>query len=146
MRIYLDNCCYNRPYDDQTSIKISLETQAKIAIQEMVKLGKYALVSSETLEYEVDASPYSSQVQIIKGFIQENTSFYVGKRKRDDVEKLAIEITQTGVKYYDACHVASAIIADCEYFVTVDKRLLNYQSDKVRIVSPIQFISETEGI
>ncbi len=146
MRIYLDNCCYNRPYDDQTSIKISLETQAKLAIQEMVKLGKYALVSSETLEYEVDASPYSSQVQIIKGFIQENTSFYVGKRKRDDVEKLAIEITQTGVKYYDACHVASAIIADCEYFVTVDKRLLNYQSDKVRIVSPIQFISETEGI
>lgn len=146
MRIYLDNCCYNRPYDDQTSIKISLETQAKLSIQEMVKLGKYALVSSETLEYEVDASPYSSQVQIIKGFIQENTSFYVGKRKRDDVEKLAIEITQTGVKYYDACHVASAIIADCEYFVTVDKRLLNYQSDKVRIVSPIQFISETEGI
>lgn len=146
MRIYLDNCCYNRPYDDQTSIKISLETQAKLSIQEMVKLGKYALVSSETLEYEVDASPYSSQVQIIKGFIQENTSFYVGKRKRDDVEKLAIDITQTGVKYYDACHVASAIIADCEYFVTVDKRLLNYQSDKVRIVSPIQFISETEGI
>jgi len=146
VRIYLDNCCYNRPYDDQTSIKISLETQAKLAIQEMIKLGKYALVSSETLEYEVDASPYSSQVQIIKGFIQENTSFYVGKRKRDDVEKLAIEITQTGVKYYDACHVASAIIADCEYFVTVDKRLLNYQSDKVRIVSPIQFISETEGI
>ncbi len=146
MRIYLDNCCYNRPYDDQTSIKISLETQAKLAIQEMIKLGKYALVSSETLEYEVDASPYSSQVQIIKGFIQENTSFYVGKRKRDAVEKLAIEITQTGVKYYDACHVASAIIADCEYFVTVDKRLLNYQSDKVRIVSPIQFISETEGI
>ena len=146
MRIYLDNCCYNRPYDDQTSIKISLETQAKLSIQEMVKLGKYALVSSETLEYEVDASPYSSQVQIIKGFIQENTSFYVGKRKRDDVEKLAIEITQTGVKYYDACHVASAIIADCEYFVTVDKRLLNYQSGKVRIVSPIQFISETEGI
>ena len=146
MRIYLDNCCYNRPYDDQTSIKISLETQAKLSIQEMVKLGKYALVSSETLEYEVDASPYTSQVQIIKGFIQENTSFYVGKRKRDDVEKLAIEITQTGVKYYDACHVASAIIADCEYFVTVDKRLLNYQSYKVRIVSPIQFISETEGI
>lgn len=24
MRIYLDNCCYNRPYDDQKQIRISL--------------------------------------------------------------------------------------------------------------------------
>ena len=25
MRIYLDNCCYNRPYDDQSQIRISSE-------------------------------------------------------------------------------------------------------------------------
>ena len=30
LRIYLDNCCYNRPYDDQSQIRISLEAQAKI--------------------------------------------------------------------------------------------------------------------
>lgn len=29
MRIYLDNCCYNRPYDDQSHILIYLETQRK---------------------------------------------------------------------------------------------------------------------
>ena len=28
-RIYLDNCCFNRPYDDQTNPKIRLEAQAK---------------------------------------------------------------------------------------------------------------------
>ena len=26
MKIYLDNCCYNRPYDDQSQLRISLET------------------------------------------------------------------------------------------------------------------------
>ena len=30
MKIYLDNCCYNRPYDDQSYLSISLETQAKM--------------------------------------------------------------------------------------------------------------------
>lgn len=34
MKIYLDNCCYNRPYDDQSQLRISLETQAKLYIQE----------------------------------------------------------------------------------------------------------------
>lgn len=30
MKIYLDNCCYNRPYDDQSQVRIQLETQAKL--------------------------------------------------------------------------------------------------------------------
>ena len=33
MLIYLDNCCYNRPYDDQSYMRINLETQAKLHIQ-----------------------------------------------------------------------------------------------------------------
>lgn len=146
MRIYLDNCCYNRPYDDQTNITNSLETQAKLTIQNLIRLGRYELVSSETLEYEVDASPYASQSEIIRRFIQENAVLYVGPKRKDDVEKQAAEIMKTGVKYYDACHVASAILAECDYFITVDKRLLKFHSDKVRVVNPIQFVMETEGI
>lgn len=37
MRLYLDLCCFNRPYDDQTQTRIRLETEAKILIQENVK-------------------------------------------------------------------------------------------------------------
>lgn len=37
MRIYPDNCCYNRPYDDQTQTRISLEAQAKLHIQEQIR-------------------------------------------------------------------------------------------------------------
>lgn len=52
MRIYLDNCCYNRPYDDQSQIRISLETQAKLYIQDMIKRGQLELVTSYVLEFE----------------------------------------------------------------------------------------------
>jgi len=29
MKLYLDNYCFNRPFDDQTQIRIRLETEAK---------------------------------------------------------------------------------------------------------------------
>jgi hypothetical protein len=32
MKLYLDNCCYNRPYDDQTQERIHLEGEAVLAI------------------------------------------------------------------------------------------------------------------
>lgn len=44
--IYLDNCCYNRPYDDQSQIRINLETQAKLYIQKLIVDKKIELVYS----------------------------------------------------------------------------------------------------
>ena len=55
--IYLDNCCFNRPYDDQIQMKVYLETQAKIHIQTGIIAGRYGLVWSYMLEYENDANP-----------------------------------------------------------------------------------------
>ena len=45
MRIYLDNCSYNRPYDNQLQMRIYLETQAKLYIQELIKQKKLKLVT-----------------------------------------------------------------------------------------------------
>ena len=43
VRVYLDNCAYNRPYDSQTQMKVELETQAKLRIQRLIKEGKIEL-------------------------------------------------------------------------------------------------------
>ena len=45
----------------------------------------------------------------------------------------------------DAYHVATAIYAGCDYYISVDKRLLKYQSDEIYLVPPIEIIMETEG-
>ena len=37
MRVYLDNCCYNRPFDDQTQVKVRMETEAKLLILSMMR-------------------------------------------------------------------------------------------------------------
>ena len=39
MRVYLDNCCYNRPFDPQTDLRIHLETVAKVRVQTLMKRG-----------------------------------------------------------------------------------------------------------
>lgn len=61
MKIYLDNCCYNRPFDDQTQMKIHLETQAKLYIQAQIREGKYDLVWSYILDYENSKNPYEEK-------------------------------------------------------------------------------------
>ena len=52
---------------------------------------------------------------------------------------------QTGIKFKDACHVASAIYAGCEYFISTDIRLLKYNTKEIKMVSPIEFVTEMEG-
>ena len=48
------------------------------------------------------------------------------------------------MKTADAHHVACAILAGSDYFLTTDDRLLKYKTDKLRLVDPVEFIREWE--
>ena len=144
VRIYLDCCCYNRPYDDLSRLTVSLEAQAKLHIQDEIRAGKYELATSEMLNFEVGNCPIAVRRDTIIGYMEENSSVHVGPGSVSHVEETAREIMRTGVKYKDACHVASAILSGCDYFISTDKRLLKYRSDKLKIVNPIEFLSEME--
>ena len=65
-KIYLDNCCYNRPFDNQTQLKIQLETIAKLQIQRDIRDGKYELVWSYVLDYENSMNPFEEKRQSIE--------------------------------------------------------------------------------
>ena len=145
MRIYLDNCCFNRPYDDQSQLRISLETQAKLYIQDMIKNGKVELAASYMLLFENHQNPYEIRKQAIKEFLHNNTSAYIDYDKSEVVKEIAISVMQTGVKSKDAIHVASAILSECDYFITTDIRLLKYKTDKIELLNPIEFIQKLEG-
>lgn len=67
IKIYLDNCMYNRPFDKQTDIKILLEAEAKLKIQEAIHSGEYTLVWSYILDYENQKNPFEERrIQISK--------------------------------------------------------------------------------
>ena len=144
MRVYLDMCCYNRPYDDQSQIKVSLETQAKLHIQDLIQKKHLDLITSYMLRYECGQNPYEMRRKAIMRFVDMHTTAYVGLERRDEIESIAAEIMSTGVKFKDARHVASAIYAKCEYFISTDKRLLRYKTNQIKMVTPIEFVTETE--
>lgn len=144
LRIYLDNCCYNRPYDDQSQIRISLETQAKLYIQNLIKDKQVELVTSYMLEYENGKNKLGKRKQVIAEFMESNESYYVGIERDSDVAKIAEPIMQTGVKEKDAFHVACAILSKCDYFITTDDRLLKYQDGELPLVTPGEFIRRME--
>lgn len=140
MRVYLDNCCFNRPYDDQSHIKITLETQAKLYIQDLIKSNQIELAASYMLLYENFQNPYEMKKKAIYAFLRNNTSVYIDHDKADKVNDLALQIIETGVKNKDAIHVASAILSGCDYFLTTDIRLLKYRTDKIELLNPVDFI------
>ena len=143
MKVYLDNCCYNRPDDDQSYLRISLESQAKLFVQHLIRAKKLDLVTSYVLDYENSQNPDTSRRSIISDFFQ-HAVMYVGADKNDEILPIAKRIQATGVKVADSCHVACAEYAECDYFLTTDKRLLKYQTDKIKILNPMTFILEVE--
>ena len=145
MRIYLDNCCYNRPYDDQSQLRISLESQAKLYVQEMIREGKFDLVASYMLTFENAKNRFETKRKAITQFLEANTSVYVDVSNRDRVEEIAKDIQSTGVKAADAIHTACAILAHCDYLLTTDDRLLKYRTDRIHIVDPPEFVREIGG-
>ena len=144
MRIYLDNCSYNRPYDNQLQMRIYLETQAKLYIQELIKQKKLKLVTSYVLDYENSRNRSSQKRMAIEKFMEDYATFYVSNRNENRIREYVTTIMETGVKEKDAYHVACAILAECEYFITTDDRLLKYQSENIKLVTPGEFIREVE--
>jgi hypothetical protein len=116
LRIYLDMCCYNRPYDDQEQLKVAIETQSKLHIQTLVKDKKLELIVSYMLRYECSNNPFEMRRNVIFDYMNKNAYAYVGDEHKAVIEEKASEIMKTGIKFKDACHVASAIFAKCEYF------------------------------
>lgn len=137
----MDNCCYNRPFDDQTQIRINLEAQAKLKIQSEIRDGRYQLVWSYVLDYENSKNPYEEKRNAISPW-RDIASEYVDE---NEVLICRAEIyAEKGIKPFDALHISAAIDAGCEWFLTTDKKLLNTKIEGIKIISPIQFIIEME--
>ena len=140
MRIYLDNCCYGWPYDDQSSEKIIAETQSIRTIRKKIENGNIELVTSFMLHYEINLRKDIDKKNKINKFIKTYKTFYVGIENINELDKLSSKIMSTGIKTQDSYHVASAILANCDYFLTTDKRLLKYNSNEIIMINPVDFV------
>jgi len=132
---------FNRPFDEQSHIRIRIETEAKLATQEEIRRGTYQLIWSYILDYENSKNPFRErQEQIMKWKkyaitdIEENT----------DIIKTALLLNSKGLQKMDSLHIACAIFAKADYFLTTDDKVIkkaNVITD-LEISDPINFIKK----
>ena len=143
MRIYMDNCCFNRPFDSQAQLRVRLETEAKLRIQERVVAGEIELAWSYILDYENAANPFEEKRAAVSLWKRRAV---VDVIETPEILENAKSLFTLGIRSKDALHVACAVEAGCAYFLTTDDTLLKRLSRYTRIVAvdPTAFVRSTE--
>ena len=141
MRIYLDNCCFNRPFDDQSQIRIRLEAEAKLRIQDDILEGKFELVWSYILDAENSANPFEERKRPIREWRQ---YAIINIKEKPTILEKAKRLSQLGLRSKDALHISCAVSAECKYFLTTDEQVLNKGKfiEDLAVADPISFIRE----
>ena len=143
MKIYLDNCCYNRPFDDQTQERIHLESEAILMILQRGESGIYQIVGSDILDLEIERMHDLVKKQRVKELYQVATEHVL---YAESVKQRALEIMHKSyIKTFDSLHIAAAEAAGVDVMLTTDDKLERMAANlklEVRVLNPLKFAWE----
>jgi predicted nucleic acid-binding protein len=120
-KVYLDACCLNRPFDDQSQDRVRLEAEAVLLILGHVERGQWQWISSDVVNYEIQQMPDPERRQRTTVLSRSASSVVSVDR---EVQDRGSKIAQMGFGSYDALHLAAAEQAHADVFLTTDDRLL----------------------
>jgi predicted nucleic acid-binding protein len=143
-RIYLDVCCLNRPFDQQSQARIRLETEAILEIINYCQAGTWTLITSNVLDAEISQTPNKERIKNVKKILS------IAKIKvlsGDWLQPRASQLQKLGFASYDAAHLASAERASSDIFLTTDDRLVRKshafaQLLQVKVNNPLQWFTQ----
>ena len=144
MKIYLDLCVYNRPFDYQGQLRISIETQAFIAILEQIEKGIYELIISDILIYENNKNPDFERKRRISSYFKLAKKFI--KIDENDCKRAKF-LKELGFDDIDALHIVLAEKGNVDYFITCDDKIVkiykkNKEKIKVKIINLLEFVNQ----
>ena len=119
MKIYLDNCCYNRPFDDQTQERIHLESEAILTILKRGQTGLYHIVGSDILELEIERMQDTAKKYRVKELykVADQRMLYSEEIKMRS-QKI---MEQSKIRTFDSLHIAAAEKAGADVMLTTDR-------------------------
>ncbi|TXH70789.1 MAG: PIN domain-containing protein [Thiothrix sp.] len=144
MKIYLDVCCLNRPFDDQSQMRIHLEAEAVLAIIRQVEFGAWSWISSDAVAYEIYKTPNEERQERLWQVEQKATERL---ELTDEVFQQADTLQQLGFTEYDALHLAFAIHAKVDVMLSTDDKLVkrahaNSASLPIKVANPLAWLQE----
>ena len=141
-KIYLDVCCWNRPFDDQTQARVHLEAEAVLAVVSEIEGGQLQLLHSEVVDLEIANAPDLKRRERLQTLIPRRHRYI---RHEQRMSARALDLEQRGFSGIDALHLACAEAAGADVFLTTDDRLLRVATRhadflRVRVANPLAWM------
>jgi len=142
MKIYMDNCCLNRPFDDQSNLRVHLEAEAIKTILTLVEQQKWNLVSSKVLKFEISKIMDESrrkELMAIESLASEIIQI------NPLIATRANEFERLGVQSFDALHLACSE-HHADVLLTVDdkflKKIAGISQLNITVYNPLVWLNE----
>ena len=142
MKIYFDNCCLNRPFDDQSNPRIRLESEAIKVVLFLCEQQQWHLMSSKIAEFEIANTPDKGRrkkLELINGLASSVIEI------DGAISSRAKEFEKKGLQAFDAMHLACSENR-ADVFLTVDdkflKRALKIEDLKITVSNPLKWLDE----
>ena len=146
MNIYLDPCCYGRPFDNINHMvqpRVRAEVAAIINAVDICRAEGFSIVGSRMVTFEISKiKQVKKRLEVIKYYINTITA---NAAITPDVRTRAVELMAQGIKKLDAFHVALSESTNVDYLLTTDDRLeatVKRLDVKIKVINPINFIQE----
>jgi predicted nucleic acid-binding protein len=145
MRIYLDCCSLQRPFDNKSQPRIAVEAEAVLVILALCESDCLKLISSDALLFEIGRIPEQDRkddaLAILK-IAEETIELTI------EIEALAGKLGASGLKPLDALHLAFASASKVDYFCSCDDKFLrkakSLEGLKIKVVSPTELVMEVD--
>ena len=143
-KIYLDVCCWNRPFDDQTQARVHLEAEAVLAVVSEIEGGQLQLLHSEVVDLEIANAPDLKRRERLQALIPRRHRYV---RHEQRMSSRALELEQRGFSGIDALHLACAESAGADVLLTTDDLLLRLAARhekvlRVRVANPLAWMQD----
>lgn len=145
LKIYLDSCVYNRPFDDyRKDERIFIEAVAFYILLNLVEDGRIRLINSDALAYENEQIADMERKRRVKTYLDRSAYFV---ELSEQIIERARNIIRYGFKSLDALHIAMAENGLAEYFVTCDDDIIRKGKSlqdklKVKVRGVLEFLME----
>ncbi len=137
--LYLDVCTLCRPFDDQSMMRIRLETNAYYLVLQAVQDARYTMVVSRAHLEEVNAISDAEERREVMAVLEK-----LGTTAECDLtaaKARAVDLRSRKFGIADAAHVALAE-ATADFFITCDDRLMRKCKKErvaITVMNPVEF-------
>ena len=142
-KIYLDVCCLNRPFDNQTQDRVFLESEAILSIlSRCEKETSWTLMTSDVIDYELSRLTDISKFEKISNLCSIKNERIVSSTK---TKTSARKYQEYGVKLLDSYHLALCETHSVDILLTTDDAFIRAATKmqlNTKVLNPVIWLME----